>query len=47
MLRKITTAQKGPRDFDKSDALVQTNQIKHDCVFMDGSENIKNYSLMT
>ena len=31
MPRKITAAQKRARDFHKSDALAQTNQIKYDC----------------
>ena len=33
MSRNITTAQKRARDFHKSDALAQTNQIKYDCFF--------------
>ena len=33
MQRKITVAQKCSRDFHKSDALAQTNQIKYDCFF--------------
>ena len=41
MLRNITDAQKRVRDFHKSDALAQTNQIKYDCFFMHGTENIK------
>ena len=41
MPRNITAAQKGARDFHKSVALAQTNQIKYDCVFLQGSENIK------
>ena len=32
---------KNVRDFHKSDALAQTNQIKYDCFFMHGTENIK------
>ena len=31
MPRNITDAQKCVRDFHKSDALAQTNQIKYDC----------------
>ena len=31
MPRNITDAQKPFRDFHKSDALAQTNQIKYDC----------------
>ena len=31
MPRNITDAQKRVRDFHKSDALAQTNQIKYDC----------------
>ena len=41
MPRNITDAQKHVRDFHKSDALAQTNQIKYDCFFLHGSENIK------
>ena len=41
MPRNITDAQKCVRDFHKSDALAQTNQIKYDCFFMHGTENIK------
>ena len=41
MPRNITVAQKCSRDFHKSDALAQTNQIKYDCFFMHGTENIK------
>ena len=41
MPRNITDAQKHVRDFQKSDALAQTNQIKYDCFFMHGTENIK------
>ena len=41
MSRNLTTAQKRARDFHKSDALAQTNQIKYDCFFMHGTENIK------
>ena len=41
MSRNITDAQKRVRDFHKSDALAQTNQIKYDCFFMHGTENIK------
>ena len=41
MPRNITTAQKRVQDFHKSDALAQTNQIKYDCFFMHGTENIK------
>ena len=41
MPRNITDAQKRVRDFHKSDALAQTNQIKYDCFFMHGTENIK------
>ena len=40
MPRNITDAQKRVRDFHKSDALAQTNQIKYDCFFMHGTENI-------
>ena len=41
MPRNITDAQNHVRDFHKSDALAQTNQIKYDCFFMHGTENIK------
>ena len=41
MPRNTTDAQKRVRDFHKSDALDQTNQIKYDCFFMPGTENIK------
>ena len=41
MPRNITDAQKHVRDFHKSDALAQTNQIKYDSFFMHGTENIK------
>ena len=41
MPRNITAAQKRARDFHKSDALAQTNQIKYDCFFMHATENIK------
>ena len=44
MPRNITAAQKRARDFHKSDALAQTNQIKYDCFFMHGTENIKKFS---
>ena len=37
MPRNITAT----RDFHESDALAQTNQIKYDCFFMHGTENIK------
>ena len=41
MPSNITDAQKCVWDFHKSDALAQTNRIKYDCFFMDGTENIK------
>ena len=41
MPRSITDAQKHVRDFHKSDALAQTNQIKYNYFFMHGTENIK------
>ena len=41
MLRSITDAQKHVRDFQKSDALAQTNQIKYNYFFMHGTESIK------
>ena len=39
MPRNITGAPKHVRDFHKSDAIAQTNQIKYDCFFMHGAEN--------
>ena len=41
MPRNIPDAQKHVRDFHKSDPLAQTNEIKYDCFFMHGTENIK------
>ena len=41
MSRNTTDAQKRVRDFHKSDALAQTNQIKYDCFFIHVTENIK------
>ena len=41
MPRNITDAQKPVRDFHKDNALAQTNQIKYDCFFLHGTENIK------
>ena len=41
MPRNITATQKHVRDIHKSDALPQTNQIKYDCSFLHGTENIK------
>ena len=41
MLRNITAAQKHAKDFHKSDALAQTNQMKYNCFFLDGTENLK------
>ena len=41
MPRNITAAQKRAQDIHKSDALPQTNQIKYDCSFLHGTENIK------
>ena len=41
MSRSITDAQTRVRDFHKSDALAQTNQIKYNYFFMHGTENIK------
>ena len=45
MPRNITAVQKRARDFHKSDASAQTNQIKHDCFVLHGTENIKKYFL--
>ena len=42
MPKNITDAQKRVRDFHKSDALAQTNQIKYDYCFLHGTENKKN-----
>ena len=39
MPRNITAAQKRARDFHKSDALAQTNQIKYGCYFLHDREN--------
>ena len=41
MPRNITDTQKRVRDFHNCDVLAQTNQIKYDCFFMHGTENIK------
>ena len=41
MPRNITDAQKRVRDFHKNDALAQTNQVKYNCFFLHGTENIK------
>ena len=41
MSRSITDAQKRVRDFHKSDALAQTNQIKYNYFFMHGTEKLK------
>ena len=46
MPKNITAAQKHAWDLRKSDALVQTNQIKYDCFFsffffMHGTKNVK------
>ena len=41
MPRNITDAQKCVRDFHKSDALAQTNQIKYGCFFLHDTENTK------
>ena len=41
MPRNITDAQKHVRDFHKSDALAQTNQIKYGCFFLHDTENTK------
>ena len=41
MPRNITDAQKHARDFHKSDALAQTNQIKYGCFFLHDTENTK------
>ena len=41
MLRNITAAQKLAKDFHKSDALAQTNQMKYNCFLLDGIENLK------
>ena len=44
MPKNITAAQKHAWDLRKSDALVQTNQIKYDCfffLFLHGTENTK------
>ena len=41
MPRNITAAQKHAQDFNKSEALAQTKQIKYDCLFLHGTENTK------
>ena len=41
MPRNIAAAQKRVRDFHKDGALAQTNQIKYDCFYLYGTENIK------
>ena len=41
MPRNITAAQKRARDFNESVAFAQTNEIKYDCFFLHGTENIK------
>ena len=41
MSRNINDAQKRARDFHKSDALAQTNQIKYGCLFLLDAENTK------
>ena len=41
MPRNITDVQNRVRDFHKSDVLARTNQIKYDCFFMHGTENVK------
>ena len=43
MRRNLTVAQKRVRDFHKSDALAQTNQIKYDCFFCMAQKTQKNY----
>ena len=45
MPRNITAAENRAQDYHKTDALAQTNQIKYDCLFLHGTENIKNYFL--
>ena len=44
MPKNITTAQKSALDFHKKDVLAQTNQIKYDCFFLYGTENMNLYS---
>ena len=41
LLRNITAAQNRAPSFHESDASNKTNQIKYDCFFMHGTENIK------
>ena len=41
MPRNITAAQKRVRDFHKNEALALINQVKYDCFFLHGTENIK------
>ena len=41
MPRNITAAENRAQYYHKTDALAQTNQIKYDCLFLHGTENIK------
>ena len=43
MPKNIITAQKSALDFHKKDVLAQTNQIKYDCFFLHGTENMDLY----
>ena len=45
MSRNIIDAQKRARNFRKSDALAQTNQIKYGCFFLHDTENTNSYFL--
>ena len=42
--QETTAVQKRAQDFHKSEVLAQTNQIKYDCFFLHGIENIKKLS---
>ena len=37
MLRNITAAQTRVGDFHKNDVLAQTNQVKYDCFYLQGT----------
>ena len=41
MPRNIAAAQKCARDFHKNGGSAQTNNIKYECFFLHGAENIK------
>ena len=45
MPRNITAAQNRARDYHKTDALAQANQIKYDCLSLRGREHINFFFL--